>query len=160
MSESTPTATADPEKLTPYLHSNWVFMLVLAALILVPPSIAFFAPPSIVGLGDFIWLSAAWLAATILLFIGDETFVPGKNNLSTGATHKASLSHRLISNPIFVGSVAVLVFAPAPLAFYGPAIVKAGADWLWLVAAYLLAIAAVATMYLTIRMVEGSSPRP
>ncbi|MEA2645981.1 MAG: hypothetical protein QOE92_1064 [Chloroflexota bacterium] len=145
-------------KLTDHLRNNWNFRLVLVAMILVPPSVAFFLPPTIVGLGDFIWLSGAWLVAAVLLYLGDETFVPGKDNLSTGGGHKGSVPYRVLTNPLFLLSVAVLVFAPAPLAFYGPAIIAGSPDWVWLVASYVLAVATVFVMYRTIVSIENSDP--
>lgn len=141
--------------LTPYLRKNPIFLIVLTLLIFVPGLITYFGPSFIAGPSDFQWLGISWGIAVVLGLIADETFVPGKRNLSTGFGHTGHISHSLITNPLFLIGLVLLVLAPPPITFYGPTVFLNSPDWLWLLLGWIVAAAAAFLMYSAIKTEEG-----
>jgi O-antigen/teichoic acid export membrane protein len=141
--------------LTPYLRKNPIFLIVLTLLIFVPGLITYFGPSFVSGPSDLQWLGISWGIAVVLGLIADETFVPGKRNLSSGFGHAGHISHSLITNPLFLIGLALLVLAPPPITFYGPVVFVSSPDWLWLLLGWIVAAAAAFLMYSAIRSEEA-----
>jgi hypothetical protein len=143
------------EALTPYLRNNIPFLLTLALLILVPGPVAYFGPTVYSGIGDLQWLGIAWGVALILVFIADENFVPGKQNLSTGFRHPGHIAHSLITNPRFPLGLVLLMIVPPLLSYYGPVAFLSSPDWLWLLLGWVVAAGSAFLMYTAIRSEEA-----
>jgi hypothetical protein len=141
--------------LTPYLRKNFVFLTVLTLLIFLPSVITYFGPSFIAGPGDLLWLGIAWGIASILAFIADELFVPGKRNLSSGFRHAGHISHNLITNPQFLIGLVMLVVGPPPISYYGPVVFINSPDWLWLLVGWIVAAVAAFLMYSAIKTEEA-----
>lgn len=146
---------AGAELLTPYLRRNFSFLGVLAMLILLPGVITYFGPSTIGGVTEVEWLGISWAVALILLFIADEIFVPGKDNLSSGFRHPGHISHALVTNPLFLVGIILLWLAPSPITYYGPVVFGSSPDWLWLVLGWVVAGGAAFLMYTAIRGEEA-----
>jgi hypothetical protein len=154
MSEKTvPPGGAD--LLTPYLRKNFAFLTVLTLLIFLPGVITYFGPSVVTDVSDFEWLGISWGIALILMFIGDENFVPGKRNLSSGFRHPGHISHKLITNPLFLLGLVLLVLGPPPITFYGPVVFLSSPDWLWLLLGWIVAAGASFLMYWAIKGEEA-----
>jgi hypothetical protein len=143
------------ELLTPYLRGNLLFMAVLALLVFVPGLLTFFGPTVLDSVGDVQWMGIGWGIAIILVFIADEVFVPGKENLSTGFRKPGDISHDLVTNPVFILAVILLVLAPPPITYFGPVIFGSSPDWLWLVIGWIVAIGAAFLGYRTMKSEEA-----
>jgi hypothetical protein len=141
--------------LTPYLRRNFAFLVVLTLLIFVPGLLTYFGPAFVTGPSDLQWLGIAWGSALILVLIGDELFVPGKRNLSTGFGHPGHISHKLITNPLFMIGLVLLVLAPPPITFYGPDVFTSSPNWLWLLLGWIVAALAAFLMLSAIRSEEA-----
>ena len=141
--------------LTPYLRKNFAFLAVLTLLIFVPGLITYFGPSFVTGPSDLQWLGISWGVAVLLALIGDENFVPGKRNLSSGFGHAGHISHSLITNPLFLLGLVLLVLGPPPITFYGPVVLGDSPDWLWLLLGWIVAAVAALLMYSAIRSEEA-----
>lgn len=127
------------ELLTPYIRGNTPFLVTLALLVLLPGAITYFGPSVLPDFGDVHWMGIGWGLAIILMFVADENFVPGKNNLSSGLRQTDHLSHKLVTSPMFLLGVVLLVLVPAPLTYFGPTVISAIPALLWLVAGWVVA---------------------
>ncbi|HEY8741166.1 MAG TPA: hypothetical protein VIN56_11290 [Candidatus Dormibacteraeota bacterium] len=141
--------------LTPYLRKNYPFLTVLALLIFLPAVITYFGPSVVPSMGDVQWLGIAWGIALILVFIGDENFVPGKRNLSSGFRHAGHISHNLVTNPMFLIGLVLLMLGPPPITYYGPLAFLNSPDWLWLLIGWIAAAIAAFLMYSAIKSEEA-----
>ena len=149
---------ADPESsdlLTPYIRNNVPFLTTLALLVLLPCAVTYFGPSILPSFGDIHWLGIAWGVAVILVFVADENFVPGKNNLSSGFRGTDHLSHRLVRNPLFILGLVLLVLGPPPVTYYGPQVFLSSPDWLWLVLGWIVAAVAAMLMYSAMKSEES-----
>jgi len=141
--------------MTPHIRNNFPFLTTLALLILLPCAITYFGPSLLPSFGDFHWMGIAWAVAVILVFVADENFVPGKNNLSSGFRQTDHLSHRLVSNPLFILGLTLLVLGPPPVTYYGPQVFLSSPDWLWLLLGWIVAAVAAMLMYSAIQSEES-----
>ncbi len=129
-------------------------------LIVVPALVVFYLPSVFNGLPDWMLLLAGWLGALICLIIGDEVWIHEEKKV-IGAAHTAHVSHRLVRNGLFLVALAVLLFAPQPIAFYGPQVVGSSPDWLWLIIAWVVALLATLVAFRVISNEEnreGAAP--
>ena len=141
--------------LTPYLRKNLALLTLLTLLIFLPGGITYFGPSFVAGASDFQWLGIAWGIALILVFIGDENFVPGKRNLSSGFRHAGHISHNLVTNPMFLIGLVLLMLGPPPITYYGPLAFLNSPDWLWLLIGWIAAAIAAFLMYSAIKSEEA-----
>ena len=149
---------AAPERsdlLTPYIRNNFPFLATLALLVLLPGAITYFGPSILPSFGDIHWLGIAWGVAVILVFVADENFVPGKNNLSSGFRHTDHLSHRVVTSPLFILGLVLLVIGPALVTYYGPLLFLSSPDWLWLILGWIVAASAAMLMYSAMKSEES-----
>jgi protein-S-isoprenylcysteine O-methyltransferase Ste14 len=133
-----------------HLRRHPAFLASLAALIVVPPLFAFYLP-GVVNLPDWMLLLAGWLAALLAILAIDEIWVREERKVM-GALPQHHISHRLTRDPMFLAAIAVLVFAPPPIAFYLPQV--GGADWIWLLVAWIVAVVAAAVAYAAVSREE------
>lgn len=145
----------EPDLLSPYIHNNVPFLTTLTLLILLPGAITYFGPSILTSFGDVHWMGIGIGVGILLMFIADENFVPGKNNLMSGVLHTDHLSHRIVVHPRFPAGLVLLVLAPPPLTFYGPLAFSNGPDWVWLVAGWIVATLGATLMYSAIKSEES-----
>ena len=140
---------------TPYIRNNVPFLATLALLIFLPCAITYFGPSILPSFGDIHWLGIAGGMAVVLVFVADENFVPGKNNLSSGFRRTDHLSHRLVTSPLFILGLVLLVIAPALVTYYGPVVFLSSPDWPWLVLGWIVAVVAAMLMYSAMKSEES-----
>ena len=154
------TETLHPHHVPSRLRRNPVFLGALAVLIVVPALVVFYLPSVITNIPDWMLLLAGWLGGLICLIVADEVWVHEERKV-IGASHTAHVSHRLVRDPLFLAALVVLVFGPAPIAFYGPQAVASSPDWLWLIVAWVVALLATMVAFWIIgsqETVEGGTP--
>ena len=149
------TTPARADLVTPHFHDNRPFQATLAALVLLPGAITYFGPSILTSFGDAHWMGIGWAVAVVLMFVADENFVPGKNNLSSGLRQTDHLSHRLVTNPGFIAGLVLLILAVPPITFYGPVVFGSSPDWLWLILGWVVAAGGVWLMYSAIKREEA-----
>jgi hypothetical protein len=148
-------ATANPELLTPHIRNNRPFLGTIVLLVLLPSVVTYFGPSIFPAFGDIHWMGIGWGIAIILMFVADENFVPGKNNLSSGVRQGDHLSHRLVTNPMFLAGLLLLVFLPSPLTYFGPVVITAGPEWIWLLLGWISAALGAYLMYSAMKTEEA-----
>lgn len=141
---------------TDNLKGNTNFMVSMGLLVLAPPAIAYFGPVVLGNLSDIQWLGITAGVAVLLLFLADETFVPGGRNLSTGVTQPGEFAHRLLTNPLFDLLVAVIAVGPAATAFFAPDVIPGPPAWIWLVAGWIMGALATWGAYRTLVSIQSA----
>jgi hypothetical protein len=159
VSESPASQAEQPDRLTDHIRGNYLFFLVVLAIILVPPAVVYFGPSAVTGFADWTWVGFAWGFALALLIVGDEVAVhshPHLPGLSHGVTHGPhKTSYRVFRSPVFLAAVAFLFLAPSLVAFYMPQVLVNTPDWLWLLAAWAVAAVGAGLAYWVVAMEEA-----
>lgn len=138
------------DSLSDHIKGNYLFYLVLLLIILAPPAAVYFGPIAVSGFPYWTWVGVAWGVALALLLWGDEVAVRGEANLSSGMTQPGRTSYRLFRNPMFLLTVAGMLFLPTLVAYYGPPLFLSTPDWLWIAVAWVVAALAAWLAYATI----------
>jgi hypothetical protein len=135
------TESLQPGRVSHHLRRNPVFLASAAFLVFAPSLVVFFGPTITSAFGFGFWLGAGWFAGLLGLLIGDEALHHEEKKV-LGPSRTKHLFHRLIKDPMFLITLAIVVLAPPAISYFGPPILPDSPDWAWLIVALLVAVAA------------------
>jgi protein-S-isoprenylcysteine O-methyltransferase Ste14 len=142
-----------------HLKRNPLFLGAIALMVFAPSLITFYMPSLIVGLPDAVWLGGGWLVGVLAVLVGDEALHHEEKKV-LGDARMHALFLRLIRNPLFLLSAAVIIIAPPAIAFFMPQAVPGSPDWLWLIIALVVAAAAAFGGYIALTSEEEHVVHP